>query len=55
MIVVLAAGVWFWPEWTDVPTMARIIRLSILVIAAGCAYLGVLFASGFRLRDLRAV
>jgi hypothetical protein len=30
------------------------VRLSILIGAAGAAYIGVLFGTGFRLRDLRA-
>ncbi len=54
MVVVLLAGLWYWPDWTGSSAMLRISRLSLLITAAGSAFLAALFASGFRLRDLRA-
>lgn len=53
MIVVLLAGRWLWPHWTVVPVFVRVWHLAVLVIAGGMAYVGTLFACGFRLRDLR--
>ncbi|MEO7066239.1 MAG: murein biosynthesis integral membrane protein MurJ [Rhodanobacter sp.] len=56
MVLVLLAGRWLWPDWTvDVSSFTRLWRLATLVLAGGAVYLGVLFAGGFRLRDLRAV
>jgi putative peptidoglycan lipid II flippase len=54
LIVVLAVGVYVWSDWSQWPTATRVVRLSILIGAAGAAYIGVLFGTGFRLRDLRA-
>ncbi len=54
MGAVLWAGLELWPHWTTVPTWTRIWRLAALVAAGGLTYLLVLFAAGFRLRDLRA-
>ena len=54
MIVVLAVGVYLWPDWTQWPTATRAFRLAAVIAAAAAAYLGVLFVTGFRLRDLRA-
>ncbi|SFK23048.1 murein biosynthesis integral membrane protein MurJ [Rhodanobacter glycinis] len=53
MIVVLLAGRWLWPHWTVVPVFVRVWHLAVLVTAGGLAYVGTLFACGFRLRDLR--
>lgn len=54
LMVVLAAGIGIWPDWSDWPTMTRIVRLAALITIASVAYIGVLFASGFRLNDLKA-
>ncbi len=54
LTVVLASGVYFWSDWTQWPTATRAVRLAILIAVGGVAYVGVLFGSGFRLRDLRA-
>jgi putative peptidoglycan lipid II flippase len=54
LIVVLAVGDYVWVDWSQWPTATRVVRLSILIGAAGAAYIGVLFATGFRLRHLRA-
>ncbi len=54
LIIVLAIGTQFWPDWTAWPTTTRLLRLTVLIAIAASAYLGVLFAMGFRLRDLRA-
>ena len=54
MVLVLLAGLWLWPDWT-VSNWTRIGRLTVLVSAGGLSYLAVLFALGFRVRDLRGV
>jgi len=53
MVAVLLAGLWLWPHWTEVPVRTRLWHLAVLVAAGGAAYVGGLFAAGFRLRDLR--
>ncbi|UXI67188.1 murein biosynthesis integral membrane protein MurJ [Tahibacter amnicola] len=55
MCGVLLAGLALWPEWTSIPTSLRIFRLGVLVGAGGATFAVVLFALGFRLRDLRGV
>ena len=56
MVLVLLVGRWWWPDWTvHVSVLTRLWHLTVLVLAGGVAYLGVLFVGGFRLRDLRAV
>jgi putative peptidoglycan lipid II flippase len=54
MVSVLLAGLYVWPEWSAVEKWERVWRLAALVGAGGGAYVGTLFAMGFRLRDLRA-
>jgi putative peptidoglycan lipid II flippase len=54
MVVFLLAGRWAWPDWS-VDIWTRIWHLGVLVAGGGLAYLGVLFAMGFRVRDLRGV
>ena len=54
LIAVLLAGMYVWSDWTAWSTMTRVIRLLILIGVAGAAYVGALFATGFRLGDLRA-
>lgn len=55
MIAVLLLGLWLWPDWTDVSKWTRGWHLAALVVAGGGAYVATLFATGFRLRDLRGV
>ena len=55
MVVVLLLGRWLWPDWSDVPTITRVWHLLVLVAGGGATYLAVLFAGGFRLRELRGV
>lgn len=57
LLVVVAFGLWLWPwqQWLHERVITRIWKLVVLVCAGGVAYIGVLFASGFRLRDLRGV
>jgi putative peptidoglycan lipid II flippase len=52
MVLVLLAGLWLWPDWTG-SNWTRIWRLTALVSAGGLTYLAMLFALGFRIRDLR--
>ncbi|HET9191164.1 MAG TPA: lipid II flippase MurJ, partial [Rudaea sp.] len=54
MMAVLVAGIWLWPDWTGVRIAVRAWHLAVLVLAAAGAYVAVLFASGFRMRDLHA-
>jgi len=54
LATVLLAGIMIWHGWSDWPTLTRVWRLSVLIGAAGAVFVGVLFASGFRMRDLRA-
>lgn len=53
MVAVLLLGRWLWPDWNHVGTLIRVWRLAALVVAGGASYVAVLFALGFRLRDLR--
>ncbi len=53
MVLVLAAGLWYWTGWSDWHALTRVWRLAVLIGAGGCTFLGVLFACGFRLRELR--
>ncbi len=55
LAAVVGVGLWFWPwaQWTREPIFARAWKLVALVAAGGAAYVGALFATGFRLRDLR--
>jgi putative peptidoglycan lipid II flippase len=52
MIVVLLLGRWYWPDWTQLQVFGRVWRLALLVGAGGATYVFVLFATGFRLREL---
>jgi putative peptidoglycan lipid II flippase len=54
MVTVLLLGRWWWPHWTEVPVLTRLWHLAVLVAAGGATYVAVLFAGGFRLRDLRS-
>ena len=54
LVLVLAVGLWWWPDWSELRVLARVFRLCVLIGAAGLVYVGVLFAAGFRLRDLHA-
>ncbi|HET7360182.1 MAG TPA: murein biosynthesis integral membrane protein MurJ [Rhodanobacteraceae bacterium] len=54
MVAVLLLGRWYWPDWTAVATWARAWHLAAMVAAGAATYAAVLFATGFRLRDLRA-
>jgi len=53
MVVVLIAGMILWSDWTNWAETTRFWRLSVLIAAAVATFVTVLFASGFRLRDLR--
>ncbi|WP_233843923.1 murein biosynthesis integral membrane protein MurJ [Dyella sp. 2HG41-7] len=53
MTAVLLLGRWQWLDWTQMHAMERVWRLAVLVGAGGATYVAVLFATGFRLRDLQ--
>jgi putative peptidoglycan lipid II flippase len=54
MVAVLIAGRWYWTDWS-VGVWLRIFRLGVLVVAGGASYVAVMFALGFRVRDLRGI
>ncbi|SFN20444.1 putative peptidoglycan lipid II flippase [Dokdonella immobilis] len=54
MVAVLWAGLALWPDWDDLHVASRVLRLGGLIAAGGFAFVVALFASGFRLRNLRA-
>ncbi len=54
MVAVLLLGRWLWSDWGTATVLTRIWHLAVLVLAGGLSYAGMLFASGFRLRDLRS-
>lgn len=53
MSLVLLAGLYWMPDFTQATVLVRILNLSILVCAGMAIYAAVQFALGFRLRDLR--
>jgi len=53
MVAVLLLGRWLWPDWSHAPALTRVWHLAALVAAGGATYVAVLFAAGFRLRELR--
>jgi putative peptidoglycan lipid II flippase len=54
MVAVLLLGRWLWTDWSG-EVWLRIGRLAVLVGAGGASYVAVLFAMGFRVRDLRGI
>jgi putative peptidoglycan lipid II flippase len=54
MVAVLVAGLYVWPDWSEWSAWTRVVRLGVLIGAGGASFLVVLFALGFRMRDLRA-
>ncbi|HEY9112627.1 MAG TPA: polysaccharide biosynthesis C-terminal domain-containing protein, partial [Rhodanobacteraceae bacterium] len=57
LVVVVGIGLWFWPwqQWTHERIVTRIWKLVGLVCAGGAAYTLALYATGFRMRDLRGI
>jgi putative peptidoglycan lipid II flippase len=53
MTIVLLLGRLYWPDWTQMQALQRVWRLAVLVCAGGGTYVAVLFATGFRLRQLQ--
>lgn len=54
MVAVIVACLAMWSDWSAWDTATRVVRLGIVIVAAGGAFVVVLFAAGFRMRDLRA-
>ncbi|MGA9342455.1 MAG: murein biosynthesis integral membrane protein MurJ [Rhodanobacteraceae bacterium] len=54
MVAALLLGLAFWHDWSAWPTSVRVLRLGTLIVAGGASFVAVLFAAGFRVRDLRA-
>jgi putative peptidoglycan lipid II flippase len=55
MVGVLVVGMPLCADWFHIGWIARVVQLTLLICAGGLSYLGVLFAMGFRVRDLRGV
>lgn len=55
MVAVILAGLFAWPDWTAAPILSRAMHLALIIAAAGVVYVGALYASGLRLRDLRGI
>ena len=55
MSAVLLAGRWLWPDWSAMASLTRVWRLAALIGCGGGAYVAVMFAMGFRIKDLRGV
>lgn len=53
MAAVLMAGIWLWPDWTTVHVVTRGWHLAALVTVGAAVYVAALFASGFRIENLR--
>jgi putative peptidoglycan lipid II flippase len=54
MTAVILACLTAWSDWSAWGTTTRIWRLGAVIAAAGSTFVAVLFAAGFRLRDLKA-
>jgi putative peptidoglycan lipid II flippase len=54
MVAVIVAFLAMWPDWSAWNTGTRIWKLAAVIAAAGGAFVVVLFATGFRVRELRA-
>jgi putative peptidoglycan lipid II flippase len=54
MVAVILVCLGAWPDWSGWDTTTRIWRLMDVIVAAGGAFVAVLFAAGFRLADLKA-
>ena len=52
--LVIAVALRAWPDFSAFDTAMRVGRLAIVIGAAGGAFVVVLFACGFRIRDLKA-
>jgi putative peptidoglycan lipid II flippase len=53
MVGVLGAGLYVGPDWALLDAGSRVLRLCGLIALGGASFVAVLFACGFRLRDLR--
>ncbi len=52
MVLVLVTGCYLWPHWSQVSVVVRAWHLAVLVVTGLLAYLGSLWACGWRLREL---
>ena len=53
LVATVLVGLNLWPDWTQARIAERVWHLAAIISAAGCVYVGVLYALGLRLRDLR--
>ena len=54
MVAVIVVGLAVWQDWSAWDTATRVVRLAVLIAGAGGAFVVVLFATGFRMSELRA-
>jgi putative peptidoglycan lipid II flippase len=54
MVAVIVVCLAVWSDWSAWDTTTRIWRLGVVIAAASAAFVVVLFACGFRIRDLKA-
>ena len=54
MVAVIVACLAVWSEWSAWDTATRVLRLTIVIAAAAAAFVVALFATGFRLSELKA-
>jgi len=55
LTLVLIVAVVCWPDWSTWSNWTRVMRLAAVIGAASVAYVAVLFATGFRMKDLRGI
>jgi putative peptidoglycan lipid II flippase len=55
MVAVIVACLAVWSDWSAWDTATRVWRLGVVIGASSAAFVVVLFACGFRIRDLKAV
>jgi putative peptidoglycan lipid II flippase len=55
LMLVLIVAIVYWPDWSAWSNLTRIVRLAGIIALASAAYVAVLFATGFRTKDLRGI
>jgi len=55
LTLVLIVAVVYWPDWSTWSNSTRVTRLAAVIGVASTVYVAVLFATGFRMKDLRGI
>ena len=55
LTLVLIVAVVYWPDWSAWSNLTRVMRLAAVIGVASAVYVAVLFATGFRMKDLRGI